>query len=167
MLALKMCTCTYRKNIFVANINFGRSFLDLLSTDQQTGNKLAVSFLITFKLIFSGWTRKTWTRNLRGIQVLIFDTTRLKGFLFNFPQSSQFWDYCMFSKRLTLASARELDDLKLEEWKQLLFIKDSYQLIHFDFYRMSESFRNKKGFENFLSHSAMILWYTLALVDKL
>ena len=73
----------------------------------------------------------------------------------------------MFSKRLTLASARELDDLKLEEWKQLLFIKDSYQLIHFDFYRMSESFRNKKGFENFLSHSAMILWYTLALVDKL
>ena len=54
MLALKMCKCTYGKNVFVANINFGRSFLDLLSTDQQTGNKLAVSFLITFKLIFSG-----------------------------------------------------------------------------------------------------------------
>ena len=74
----EMCKCTYGKNIFVANINFGRSFLDLLSTDQQTGNKLAVSFLITFKLIFSGWTRKTWTMNLRGIQVLIFDTTGLK-----------------------------------------------------------------------------------------
>ena len=54
MLTLKMCKCTYGKNIFVANINFGRSFLDLLSTDQQTGNKLAVNFLITFKLIFSG-----------------------------------------------------------------------------------------------------------------
>ena len=50
----EMCKCTYGKNIFVANINFGRSFLDLLSADQQTGNKLAVSFLITFKLIFSG-----------------------------------------------------------------------------------------------------------------
>ena len=74
----EMCKCTYGKNIFVANINFGRSFVDLLSTDQQTGNKLAVSFLITFKLIFSGWTRKTWTMNLRGIQVLIFDTTGLK-----------------------------------------------------------------------------------------
>ena len=36
MLTLKMCKCTYGKNIFVANINFGRSFLDLLSTDQQT-----------------------------------------------------------------------------------------------------------------------------------
>ena len=51
--------------------------------------------------------------NLRGIQVLIFDTT---GFL---------------------ASARELDDLNLEEWKQLLFVKDSYQLSHFDVYRIS------------------------------
>ena len=40
-----------QKNISVANINFGRSCLDLLSTDQQTGNKLAVSFLITFKLM--------------------------------------------------------------------------------------------------------------------
>ena len=29
MFALKMCKCTYGKNIFVANINFGRSFLDL------------------------------------------------------------------------------------------------------------------------------------------
>ena len=78
MLALKCVNVHTEKNIFVANINFGRSFLDLLSTDQQTGNKLAVSFLISFKLIFSGWTRKTWTMNLRGIQVLIFDTTGLK-----------------------------------------------------------------------------------------
>ena len=46
----------------------------------------------------------------------------IKGFLFNFPQSSLFWDYCMFSKRLTLASARELDDLKLEEWKHNYFL---------------------------------------------
>ena len=43
----------------------------------------------------------------------------------------------MFSKRLTLASAEELDDLKLKEWKQLLFVKDSYQLSHFDVYRIS------------------------------
>ena len=41
------------------------------------------------------------------------------------------------------------------------------QLNHFDVYWMSESFRNKKGFENFLSQSAMILWYTLALINKL
>ena len=39
------------KNIFVANVNFGRSCLDPLSTDQQTGNRSALSFVITFKLI--------------------------------------------------------------------------------------------------------------------
>ena len=78
-----------QKNIFVANVNFGRSCLDPLSTDQQTGNWLALSFVITFKLICSERTfkvhsRKVWTRNFRGIQVLI------KGFLFNFPQSCLF-----------------------------------------------------------------------------
>ena len=52
MLALKMCTCTYRKNIFVANINFGRSFLDLLSTDQQTGNKFGCQFSHHFQIDF-------------------------------------------------------------------------------------------------------------------
>ena len=78
-----------QKNIFVANVNFGRSCLDPLSTDQQMGNRLALSFVITFKLICSERTfkvhsRKVWTRNFRGIQVLI------KGFLFNFPQSCLF-----------------------------------------------------------------------------
>ena len=72
-----------QKNIFVANVKFGRSCLDLLSTDQQTGNRLALSLVIPFKLIsfertFKVRSRKVWTRNLRGIQVLIFDTTRLK-----------------------------------------------------------------------------------------
>ena len=145
-----MCKCTYGKNIFVANINFGRSFLDLLSTDQQTGNKLAVNFLITFKLIFSGWTRKTWKRNLRGIQVLIFDTTGLRVSFSNFPQSSLFWDYCMFSKRLTLASARELDDLKLEEWKHNYFWIPIMQLNHFDVYWMSlNHFATRKVLKTF------------------
>ena len=78
-----------QKNIFVANVNFGRSCLDPLSTDQQTGNRLALSFVITFKLICSERTfkvhsRKVWTRNFRGIQVL------MKCFLFNFPQSCLF-----------------------------------------------------------------------------
>ena len=78
-----------QKNIFVANVNFGRSCLDPLSADQLTGNRLALSFVITFKLICSERTfkvhsRKVWTRNFRGIQVL------MKCFLFNFPQSCLF-----------------------------------------------------------------------------
>ena len=78
-----------QKNIFVANVNFGRSCLDPLSADQLTGNRLALSFVITFKLICSERTfkvhsRKVWTRNFRGIQVL------MKRFLFNFPQSCLF-----------------------------------------------------------------------------
>ena len=137
-----MCTCTYRKNILVANVKFGRSCLDLLSTDQQTGNRLALSFVITFKWICSERTfkvhsRKVWKRNLRGIQVLIFGTTRLKVFVFNFLQSFLFWDDCI-TKRLTLASVRELDYLKLVEWKHNYFLqKDFYPLRHSDVYRIS------------------------------
>ena len=56
----------------------------------------------------------------------------------------------MFSKRLTLASAEELDDLKLKEWKQLLFVKDSYQLSHFDVYRISlNHFATRKVLKTF------------------
>ena len=86
-------------------------------------SKRETSWLSVFSSLsnwFSGWTRKTWTMNLRGIKVLIFDTTGLKVSFSNFPQSSLFWNYCI--ERLTLASARELDDLKLEEWKHNYFL---------------------------------------------
>ena len=53
-----------QKNIFVANVIFGRSCLDPLSTDQQTGNRLALSFVITFKLICSERTFKVHSRKV-------------------------------------------------------------------------------------------------------
>ena len=42
MLALKMRTHA-EKNILADSANFGRTYLDLLSTDKQTGNGLALS----------------------------------------------------------------------------------------------------------------------------
>ena len=48
-----------------------------------------------------------------------------------------FWDDCI-TKRLTLASVRELDYLKLVEWKHNYFLlKDFYPLRHSDVYRIS------------------------------
>ena len=99
-----------QKNILVANVKFGRSFLDLLSTDERTGKGFSLTLsplsnlLIGSEIPFEVCSRKRWTRNLRDVQVLIFDKTRLKVFLFNPPQSFLFW-YCI-SKRLTLAPAR-------------------------------------------------------------
>ena len=96
----------YKKYILVAYVEFDRTCLDLLSTNKQTGNSLPLglsslpNLLICSLRTFKVRLRKTWTRNLRGIQVWLFDTTRLKIFLFNFPQSCLFWD-CCFSKRLT------------------------------------------------------------------
>ena len=99
-----------QKNILVANVKFGRSCLDLLSTNERTGKGFALSLsplsnlLIGSEITFEVRSRKMWTGNLRDVQVLIFDTTRLKVFLFNLPQSCVFW-YCI-SKRWTLAPAR-------------------------------------------------------------
>ena len=116
----EMCKFTYGKNIFVANINLGRSFLDLLSTDHQTGNKLAVSFLITFKLFFFWMNTKNVDNEFERHSSFDLWHNWIKGFLLNFPQSSLFWYYCI--ERLTLASAREPDDLKLEDWKHNYFL---------------------------------------------
>ena len=44
MLVLKMRTYA-EKNILADSVNFGRTCLDLLSTDKQTGNGLALSLL--------------------------------------------------------------------------------------------------------------------------
>ena len=41
-------------------------------------SKRETSWLSVFSSLSNWWTRKTWTRNLRGIQVLIFDTTTAK-----------------------------------------------------------------------------------------
>ena len=53
-----------QKNIFVANVNFGRSCLDPLLADQLTGNRLALSFVIAFKLICSERTFKVHSRKV-------------------------------------------------------------------------------------------------------
>ena len=85
-----------QKNILVANVKFGRSFLDLLSTDERTGKGFALTLsplsnlLIGSEIPFEVRSRKRWTRNLRDVQVLIFDKTRLKVFLFNPPESFLF-----------------------------------------------------------------------------
>ena len=85
-----------QKSILVANVKFGRSCLDLLSTDERTGKGFALSWspvsnlLIGSEITFEVRSRKMWTRNLRDVQVWIFDTTRLKVFLFNLPQSCVF-----------------------------------------------------------------------------
>lgn len=85
-----------QKNILVANVKFGRSCLDLLSTNERTGKGFALSLsplsnlLIGSEITFEVRSRKMWTGNLRDVQVLIFDTTRLKVFLFNLPQSCVF-----------------------------------------------------------------------------
>ena len=76
-----------QKNILVANVKFGRSCLDLLSTNERTGKGFALSLsplsnlLIGSEITFEVRSRKMWTGNLRDVQVLIFDTTRLKVLL--------------------------------------------------------------------------------------
>ena len=91
-----------------ANSKKGRSIFDTTHIDRVVHKK-------TFIVHLKQW----WTKNLRGIWVVIENATGLRFPNSTSPLSCSFWDNWI-SKRFTMSSARELVHLKhtKRNWQQ-------------------------------------------------